>query len=286
MTADDIRAAFAGDPNSEPVSRARMLAWMKSPDLETKAAIYHVLTTPSLDARVQPPLPFADRCGAIFAYLCRCIVEDPQAEWGETRYLAGHALAHWLSFWWHDGELDQPMMAAMRSQLAETYRSGDAGVRDGLLNGLLEHAFEDDDIAEFFADWRSDLTLKNVYEDALLWRATGDQAFAAVDSIMAEWAAGHGLRISKEGGGLPRRFINFAYNPQAAFCIAIEPPSGIKVFVDTGVRILDEVTVALQTLPEGKSSERQQARTVPIIELKSALEEALAKAEEWSRSGR
>jgi hypothetical protein len=49
------------------------------------------------------------------------------------------------------------------------YKAGDAGVRDALLNAVLEHLFENRELADFFKDWLDDPALAEVYRDALLW---------------------------------------------------------------------------------------------------------------------
>jgi hypothetical protein len=53
--------------------------------------------------------------------------------------------------------------------LAELYKRGDAEIRDAVVNAVLEHLFENSELADFYKDWQDDPVLTLAYRDALLW---------------------------------------------------------------------------------------------------------------------
>jgi hypothetical protein len=153
------------------VSKAQVLALMAASDLETRGALYGVITDQSHYSRIEPALVFHDYYRFVISYLEQCIIEDPQGECADSRYLAGHDLSGWIVRMFHDPEVPRAVLTEVKSRLAQLYKAGDDGVRDGLLNGTLEHAFEDDAVADFFRDWKSDPALDRVYEQALDWKS-------------------------------------------------------------------------------------------------------------------
>ena len=62
-----------------------------------------------------------------------------------------------------------PSLDEIKSRLARLYKSGDIDVRECIVNGILEHLFERNDVAAYFIDWKADSELGQAYDDALLW---------------------------------------------------------------------------------------------------------------------
>lgn len=93
--------------------------------------------------------------------------------------------------------------------------------------------------------------------------------YSSIDPIITRWANDHGLKISNRFGGLPRRFCYISGGHSESFQVSIEPPVG------------KEVLVNVWSVETEDDAELHHAWTVPIGELQSTLEQALAKIEEW-----
>ena len=169
---DSIRTAFGGgDPTkSRLVTRAEVLEWMQFPDIEVRGALYSKVTNTECIKHITPPLVFDDFFNFVIPYLEQCIEQDPDGDWSDSRYLAGHALVAWIKdFWNKKQDVPREKIAEVKGRLADLYRRGDKGVRDGLINGVLEHLFESRELAKYFEDWKRDPVLGPAYRDAMLW---------------------------------------------------------------------------------------------------------------------
>lgn len=145
---------------------------MGVPDLEVRGALYSKIANAECAKHVDPPLQFDDYFHFVVPYLEQCIEQNPDGEWAESRYLAGHALVAWVIDFWNNKEVPREKLADVKRRLGDLYRRGDEGVRDGVLNGVLEHLFENRQLADYFKDWKTDPVLGRPYSDALLWAKT------------------------------------------------------------------------------------------------------------------
>lgn len=168
---DAIRAAFGGDDPSKArvIAKSEVLKWMSEPDLEVRGALYSKLSNALCAKHIQPPLQFDDYFGFVVPYLEQCIEQNPDGQWTDSRYLAGHQLVAWINKFWSDSSVPRSRLAEIRERLAKLYRRGDADVRDGVINGVLEHLFENRQVAAFFQEWERDPDLSKAYKDARLW---------------------------------------------------------------------------------------------------------------------
>lgn len=166
-----IRSAFGGeDPTAASVvAKAQVLEWMKSEHLEVQGALYSKITNAECAKHIEPPLQFEDYYDFVVPYLAQCIEQNPQGEWADSRYLAGHQLVAWIVDFWNDKAVSRNNLADIKRRLAELYLRGDEGVRDGVINGVLEHLFEHRQIATYFKDWENDPILNSAYSAALIW---------------------------------------------------------------------------------------------------------------------
>jgi len=143
---------------------------MLSTDLEVRGALYSMITDSERARRIKPALQFEDYYAFVLDYLEQCIEQGPEGEWVDSRYLAGHQLVAWIVDFWNNKEVPRLRLAEIKHRLAELYKRGDEDVRDAVLNGVLEHLFENRELASYFKDWERDPALARVYDDALLWR--------------------------------------------------------------------------------------------------------------------
>jgi hypothetical protein len=165
----EIRRSFGAEGPSRDckVSRSELMKWMSAESLDVRGAVYSLITNRTFSARIEPALDFVDFCDFATAYLKDCIEHNPDGEWTDSRYLAGHQLVQW--FMELRGRGESKRLSGLVEGLADLYRGGDSGVRDGIVNGLLEHLFENKGFSELFKGWHKDGELAEAYEAACLW---------------------------------------------------------------------------------------------------------------------
>jgi hypothetical protein len=168
---ETIVSTFGGDEPSGAgeIPKEQVLDWMRSPDIQVRGCIFSMICEYERATHVKPPLGFEDYYGFIVPYLEQCIEENPDGEWLSSRYLAGHELVRWIVYSWKDDSVPRGKFQEFKERLAALYKRGDEGVRDAVLNAVLEHLFENSLLAEFFNDWLDDPVLAPVYRDALSW---------------------------------------------------------------------------------------------------------------------
>ena len=166
----EMRASFGRDGSAaHQVPKPKLLEWMRCPDINARGALYSLITDSACARLVTPPLEFDDYYAFVLDYLEECIERNPEGEWVETRYIAGHALVAWVVDFWGNQTIPRSKVAAIKSRLADLYRRGDQDVQDAVVNGVLEHLFENRQLAKCFKDWEVDPILAKAYHDAMLW---------------------------------------------------------------------------------------------------------------------
>lgn len=171
-TIELICAAFGGDDPTLAceISREQVLDWMHSRDIQVQGCVLAMICDFDRAKHITPQLGFEDYYGFVVPHLIRCIEENPDSQWVHSRYIAGYDLVKWITTFWKDETVPRAILVEIKQRLADLYKSGDEGVRDAVLNAVLEHLFENGQLADFFKDWQDDPVLAHVYQDALLWR--------------------------------------------------------------------------------------------------------------------
>jgi hypothetical protein len=166
-----IGAAFGkgGSTKVTDVPKMQVLAWMEFPDLEVRAALYSIIADADLVKHVKPALELDDCFDFVISYLEQCMVEDPKSEWADSRYGAGRQLVSWIIHFWESKEIPREKLVEIKGRLAALYTEGDEDMRDTLVNAVLEHLFEKQELVAFFEDWKNDPNLAKAYGDALAW---------------------------------------------------------------------------------------------------------------------
>ena len=167
-TDDEILAEFSVD-EGEPkiVEKEKILKFMKIDDIETKGLMYFIISDKRYYSLINPKLLLMDYYDFSINFLEQCIQEDPDGDWSMSRYIAAYELSDWLRGMWHDTSVPRKTIVELKERLARFYKASDPDIRNALLCGTLEHAFEDDEVANFFLDWKEDPELKDVYEEAV-----------------------------------------------------------------------------------------------------------------------
>jgi hypothetical protein len=166
MSAGDIIAAFTSEASAS-IPKAKVLEWMKETDICARGALYTFLTHDELATRVQPPLDLSEHPEFVLEYLAACIVQNPQDELTDSRYLAAHALCAWFNYWWADADTSHKLAKRAKDRITDLYETGTHEIRDAIITGLLEHLFENVAIERFFADWNTSTTLASAYQEAI-----------------------------------------------------------------------------------------------------------------------
>jgi hypothetical protein len=177
---DAIGAAFGkGDsPMIQDVPKAQVLAWMEFPDLEVRGALYSIIADADLVAHVKPALGFEDCFDFVISYLEQCMLQDPDSQWADSRYGAGAQLVDWVRHFWEDKAVPRERLQEIKRRLAALYVQGDERVHDAVVNAVLEHLFENQELQVFFEDWKDDPKLATAYRDALAWIKEAPPGFA------------------------------------------------------------------------------------------------------------
>jgi hypothetical protein len=157
-------------PGRDLIRREDVSRWMSAADLEAQGALFTLLMTGSHHTRIEPPLQFGDCHSFVMQYFERCLREDPDGDWSDTRYTAGWSLVTWFKGLWFDSAIPRSALADLKAWIGGLYREGDEDIRTCLVTATLEHLFEEPAIVKYFADWRNDDELKRAFDEAMEWQ--------------------------------------------------------------------------------------------------------------------
>jgi hypothetical protein len=149
------------------ISERKVRQWMATTDLEAMGALYALLSEPAQVARIRPPIDKLEVSAFLRHYFERCITENPQSEWADSRYSAGWDIAGLLKHWTKSKDLDSNELAEWARWLGELYKKGDDAIQLSIETATLEHVLDEPEVAELFADWLSDPTLAEGYRRSL-----------------------------------------------------------------------------------------------------------------------
>lgn len=153
---------------TERIPRDTVRRWIDSADLLTWSAVYAL--TEQEWARIDPEIPAEEQVEFMRRYLLRCIEENPTpGDYLHGGYEAAWELAACLRTWRRNGGRVAGAIRGIAAELEEIYRRGDAPVRNRILCGVMEHAFEDPAVRKYFAGWDRDCDLREAYKLAAEW---------------------------------------------------------------------------------------------------------------------
>lgn len=148
-------------------------AWMRRPEIEVQAAIYDLLTSSERVKKLVPDVTFEDYVIFKPRFFSQCIIENPDSEVTLSRWEAAMEFLGWFGYLWDDPSVDRSVLTEAKDQLRKLYLEGDSDVRLALIQGTLEHLFENASVRDFFADWLNDPILQKAYEEAAEWSKLG-----------------------------------------------------------------------------------------------------------------
>lgn len=158
-------------PKTDVVPLSDVQAWMSSSDIEVLGFTHALMSDRRF--RIEPPIPLEDYVRFTKHYFGRCLKENPDGEWSDSRHSAGTDLVNIFAGLWRDASVPRSVLKDLKAWLENIYREGDGDLRQCLIQALLEHLFEQEGIREFFSDWRQDALLADAYENACEWYRGG-----------------------------------------------------------------------------------------------------------------
>lgn len=174
VTLSDVVAARESlrDDAARTLPLPIVLEWMRSSALDVSGAVYATVSNPEYAERIRPAVPAAARDAFLMKYFERCLIENPEGPWVDSRYGAAWDIASWIGSHWRRHR-DRRHVRAWKRWLSDLYRRVDEPIREAMVNGALEHLFEEPEIARQFADWDDEPLMQHAYRRALEWRNKG-----------------------------------------------------------------------------------------------------------------
>ncbi len=151
------------------VPRSTVFTALKSSDLEAAGGAYMLIANPSFSKRIQPPLTKDDYVQFVMEYFERCFPEHPVGDYSHSSYIAGADFVRWFMHFWNESDAKRAVPTVFKDWLRRLYLSGDEHLKDVLVNGILEHLFENRKVLRFFRDWDADPELKEAVLRAAQW---------------------------------------------------------------------------------------------------------------------
>jgi hypothetical protein len=157
-------------PKTDVVSLSDVREWFKSEDIEILGLAQHLIHNGRF--RIEPPLSLTEYKDFIKLYFERCLREDPDGDWSDSRYSAAWDMVNIFTSLWRDKSVSRDVLKELKNWLAQLYKD-DEKVRTCLVTAPFEHLFERKDIRKFFSDWTKDAVLSIAYKEACEWYLGG-----------------------------------------------------------------------------------------------------------------
>lgn len=158
-------------PKTDTLSLSDICHWFKSDDIEVLGFTSALIHDPRF--RIEPPLPPEEYKAFVMHYYGRCLKEDPKGEWADSRYSAGSTLVNVFASLWRDSRVSREVVKELKVWFGRIYAEGDESIRICIITATLEHLFEQEDIREFFSDWKKDPVLATAHKEACVWYLGG-----------------------------------------------------------------------------------------------------------------
>jgi len=169
---ETLIAAATAEDWDQPIPRSEVDQAISSEDLEIGGAAYEIVSEDRRRRWIDPPLSSEALQLLAMSYLGRCIEQDPKGDWCLSRYEAAWEAQRWILDNWEAEERSEQSLAKWKKWMEHLYRIGDGKIRRAVVDGILEHLFEEQDIQQQFKDWSADPQLETGYNEAKLWADT------------------------------------------------------------------------------------------------------------------
>ena len=150
----------------EPISHEAVKSWMETQDIEAMGALMSLLADEKHAQRIDPPILFQEYFPFATRYYERSIRENPDGEWSDSRTTAGWDFAKWFIQLWEDGPTYETEINELKALLKILYEEGNQEFRSDFVIMVLEHLFQNPEIADYFGDWQKEPVLGPAYAEA------------------------------------------------------------------------------------------------------------------------
>jgi hypothetical protein len=161
-------------PKTDVVALSDIQRWMVSSDIEILGFTHHFVSDRRF--RIEPPISLPEYVEFAKRYCERCLRENPDGEWSDSRYSAGGDLVNIFASLWRDSSAPRTILDDLKVWLGNLYKEGSPEIRTCIVHATLEHLFEQKQIRKFFSDWREDDGLAMAYEEASEWYKGGGKS--------------------------------------------------------------------------------------------------------------
>jgi hypothetical protein len=161
-------------PKTDTVEYSDVQSWMASGDIEILGLTHHLLSDRRF--RIEPSVPIRDYITFTKHYYERCLLENPDGAWSDSRHSAGMDLVNLFAHSWRDSSVPRSVLDDLKVWLGRLYKDGDPDLRISLVQATLEHLFEQKQIRRFFDDWKNDEVLAVAHEQASDWYKGGGRS--------------------------------------------------------------------------------------------------------------
>ena len=171
-------------PKTDVVALSDVQRWMASSDIEILGFTHALLSDHRF--RIEPPISLSEYVEFSKRYYERCLKENPDGDWSDSRYSAGADVVNIFASMWRDSSVPRPILEDLKMWLARLYRAGDSEIRTCVVQATLEHLFEQKQIREFFADWLNDAVLAVAHAEASEWYKGGGSSPLGKPPLVSE----------------------------------------------------------------------------------------------------
>ena len=162
---EDIVSEF---DKSAPIPHEAIKRWMETQNIEAMGALMSLLANEKHSQRIDPPIVFEEYFPFAKRYYERSIRENPDGEWSDSRTTAGYDFAKWFLQLWKDWSFYESEIKQLKTLLRKLYEEGDEEFRSNFVTSILEHLFQESEVADYFADWQNEPSLSPAYAEAKL----------------------------------------------------------------------------------------------------------------------
>jgi hypothetical protein len=158
-------------PKTDVVALSDIQKWITSSDIEILGLVYSLISNRRF--RIEPPISLPEYVRFIKHYYERCLRENPDGKWSDSRHSAGMDLVNIFASLWRDTSVPRTVLSELKDWLGQLYKEGDEEIRTCIVQATLEHLFEQKPIRRFFSDWKKDEVLAVAHEEASEWYKGG-----------------------------------------------------------------------------------------------------------------
>lgn len=158
-------------PKTDVILLSDIRRWMGSGDIEVQGFTHGLLHDRRF--RIEPPITLEEYIVVTKLYYERCLRENPEGDWADSRYAAGADLVNIFASLWRDSSVPREVLQDLKAWLGNLYKDGDSDLRTCIVQATLEHLFEQEPIRALFSDWLDDPVLAEAHREASEWYKGG-----------------------------------------------------------------------------------------------------------------